>query len=269
MEKHTMEKYKMESNKFVCILCNKKYTKKSSFENHRILCDYRLKSKREKLIESEESQDMPTYNELVKIVNLLSCKFVKMEEKIEKLQKAAYTKGKKIDILNWLNINNITPDLDFMSWVDIKFIISKHHLEYLMEDNIYKTVQTIFEDAFNDPNFTYPIKCFTQKVGIFYIYEQQDDSNETTLIWKKMELKHMIALLGKIQKNLISYLLSWKNENKSKFDDDDDTRLLEKFNKISTKLMDISFKQDATLTKMQNNLYNYLKKEFVQFDIID
>ena len=270
----------MESNKFVCVLCNKKYTKKSSFENHRILCDYRLKSKREKLIESEEAQDIPTYHELVKIINELSRKYVKMEEKIEKLQRAAYTKEKKIDILNWLNSNNITPDFDFMNWVDNNFIISRRHLECLMEDNIFKTVQSIFEDAFSDENFNYPIKCFSQKVGVFYIYEEECDSNETTFIWKKMELKHMIILLGKIQKNLISYLLSWKNEKQDKLgvhhDEDEDehddnnnnyTKILEKFNKVSLKLMNISFKQDTTLSKMQTNLYNYLKKEFVQFDI--
>jgi hypothetical protein len=74
---------KMNSTRHYCILCNKEYTRKSSLEKHKILCEYKTKSKREHKIEEEELGDVPTHFQLVKIVQELTLKYVKMEEKLE------------------------------------------------------------------------------------------------------------------------------------------------------------------------------------------
>ena len=56
---------------------------------------------------------------------------------------------------------------------------------------------------------------------------------------------------------MIKQLTKWKTENQSKFDDNNKLSVI--FNKSVIKLMNMSFTQDATLTKIKNNLYNYLK----------
>ena len=58
---------------------------------------------------------------------------------------------------------------------------------------------------------------------------------------------------------MIKELTKWKTENQNKFDDND--KISELFNKAIIKLMNISFTQDATLSRIKNGLYNYLKTD--------
>ena len=77
-------------------------------------------------------------------------------------------------------------------------------------------------------------------------------------------LTDMVSILKTIQRGFIKQLTNWKKENKQLFDDND--RVSISFNKAVIKVMDISFTQDATLSRIKNNLYNYLKTEL---NIID
>jgi hypothetical protein len=66
---------------------------------------------------------------------------------------------------------------------------------------------------------------------------------------------------------MIRELTKWKSDNHHKFDDNDKISIL--FNKAVIKLMNISFTQDNNLSRIKNNLYNYLKtdlKSVVEFD---
>ena len=44
----------LTSNKLYCNICNKQYINKNSLDKHKILCDYTIKSKRERKIDLEE-----------------------------------------------------------------------------------------------------------------------------------------------------------------------------------------------------------------------
>ena len=74
-------------NKYCCSVCKKNYTRKSSLDKHKILCDFKAKSKQEHQVDEEELGDTPTHEQLVKIVQELTFKYVKLEEKMEHLQK--------------------------------------------------------------------------------------------------------------------------------------------------------------------------------------
>ena len=84
------------STSYCCDLCKKSYTRKSSLDKHKLLCNYKSKSKIEHKVEEEELGDTPTYEQLVKIVQELTFKYVKMEEKLEHLQKWVNQKKQKI-----------------------------------------------------------------------------------------------------------------------------------------------------------------------------
>ena len=51
------------TNKVSCDVCNKQYTKKSSLDKHKLLCNFKMKSERERKIDVEESSDIPSYND--------------------------------------------------------------------------------------------------------------------------------------------------------------------------------------------------------------
>ena len=58
---------------------------------------------------------------------------------------------------------------------------------------------------------------------------------------------------------MIREVSKWKTENQYKFDEND--KISELFNKTVIKLMNISFTQDATLSRIKNSLFNYLKMD--------
>lgn len=252
------------SNKYCCAVCNKQYTRKSSLEKHKILCDFKMKTKREHQIDFEELGDVPTHNQLVKIVQELTLKMIKMEEKMENMQKWAERKKRKLNVVMWLN-SNLIPTIGFLEWVNTCLIVKPEHFENLLENTLFHTIQQIFEENLCEKtDFIYPISCFTQKNGMFYICDKKEDG---TPEWRQLVLSDMILILKTIQNGMIKELSKWKAENQHKFDDNDKISIL--FNKAVIKLMNISFSQDSNLSRIKNGLYNYLKtdlKSVVEFD---
>ena len=252
------------SNKYCCTICNKEYTKKSSLDKHKILCEYKYKTTREKDIEIEELGDEPTHAQLVKIVQELMLKTTKMEEKIEEMQKWVDKKKKKINVISWLT-KNITPTVDFQEWSDLHFIVNQSHFKILMEETLYHTIQQIFEFNLRETNdIVYPVRCFSQKMGNFYIVYVNSDGNRD---WRLMETADFVILLKTLQNKMITEITKWKEENQKTMEDSD--KLSIKFNKAIIKLMNIPFTADATMGKIKTGLYNYLKtdlKNIVEYD---
>lgn len=250
------------SNYYFCNNCNKKYIKKSSLNKHKILCDFKFKSNREQNIDLEEALDIPSYNDLVKIVQDLSLKVDKMEKQLDDMKKINARHTKKINVLLYLN-NNITPNIGFIEWVHTKLIVAPEHFDTLMENNLFNTIQQVFEyNLVEKNNYIYPITCFNQKTGIFYIYDVQEDSPSE---WRQMILTDILLILKTFQNKMINCVIKWKDDNKDRFNNEDKVAII--FNKALGKLMNISFTQDNMLSRIKNGLYNYLKKDIKTFDI--
>jgi hypothetical protein len=229
-----------------------------------------MKTSRELQIETEELGDIPTHYQLVKIVQELSLKIVKMEESMEEMKKWVDKKKQKINVITWLNTNtntntNINPTIGFLEWAHTQLIVNSEHFDNLMENTIFHTIQQIFEDNLCEKSdFIYPIRCFSQKVGIFYVCEKKEDGSAE---WRQLVLADMVLILTKIQKAMIQELTKWKEKNQHKFEDDNKLSVI--FNKAVIKLMDISFTQDNNMSRIKNGLYNYLKtdlKSVVEFE---
>ena len=223
-----------------------------------------MKTKREHQIETEELGDVPTHYQLVKIVQELTLKIIKMEENMEKMQKWVDKKKRKLNVVMWLN-SNVNPTIGFLEWVNTFLIVKPDHFENLMENTIFHTIQQIFEDNLSEKaDFIYPISCFSQKVGIFYICDKKEDGSAE---WRQLVLTDMILILKTVQNGIIKELTKWKGDNQHKFDDNNKISIL--FNKAIIKLMNISFSQDNNLSRIKNGLYKYLKtdlKSVVEFD---
>jgi len=98
----------------------------------------------------------------------------------------------------------------------------------------------------------YPIKCFSQKNNLFYIYTSDKE-------WRQMTFDDFISLFKQIQGQLLRALTSWKIQNKKYIEDNDSVSIL--CNKTIIKLMEISFTKDTVFGKIKTNLYNYLKMD--------
>ncbi len=252
------------NNKYCCNACNKHYTRKSSLDKHKILCDFKHKTKREHQVEFEELGDIPNHVQLVKIVQELTFKLIKMEEKMEEMQKWVEKKKKKLNVILWLN-SNIVPTIGFLEWINTSFVVLPEHFEDLMENNLFHTIQRVFEDNLSKrDDFVFPIRCFAEKTGTFYIGEKNPDGSTE---WKQLELPDMILILKIFHNRMIKELTKWKLDNQYKFDDN--SKISDLFNKAVIKLMNLTFTQDANLSRIKNGLYNYLKtdlKSMIEYD---
>ena len=241
-------------SKYSCIVCKKEYIRKASLDKHKLLCDFRTKTRTELIVEEEEIGDKPTYDQLVRIVQELSIKYSKMETKVEELQQWINRKKKKQDVVSWLNVN-VNATIGFLEWITMSIEVNKSHFEYLMENNIFQTYHFILEYNLRDiDGFVYPVSSFKDKPNTFYICEKGEQNSIS--IWRQMEPTEFIQILKKIHNLLLKELTKWKTENKSKMEDND--KLSELFNKAVIKLMGLTFTQDGitNVNKIRNVMYN-------------
>ena len=243
-------------NKYCCSLCKKAYTRKSSLDKHKILCDFKSKTKQEHQVDEEELGDTPTHEQLVKIVQELTFKYVKMEEKMEHLQKWVNQKKQKIKVIDWLN-EHVSSTIGFKEWITLVQVLPDHALS-LFENNIFQTVQVIIEYNFTqNADFVYPIKCFSQKTNIFYVCEK---TPENKCVWEQVPTDAILVFFKKIQSKLIGELTKWKLANKAQIDGND--KLSDQFNKAVIKLMSVNFTtQDVGASRLRNSLYTFLKTD--------
>lgn len=249
--------------KYKCLICKKEYTRKASIDKHRILCDFKSKTKTELIVEEEEIGDKPTYDQLVKIVQELALKQAKTELQLHEMQQYIARKKKKLDIITHLN-TTINASIGFLEWITMTISVSTNDFEHLFDNTVFQTYQHILEQNLTniDPHFIYPIKCFKDKANVFYICEKGENERENESIWREAEATEITQLLKKIHYLLLSALTKWKQENKEKIMDND--KLSDQFNKAVIKLMNICFTADgaSNINRIKNTLYNYLRVEY-------
>jgi hypothetical protein len=251
-----------KTNKFCCSICNKTYTKLSSLKNHTIICEFSLKTEREKKIENEEQDDMPDHAQLVKIVMDLTQKCHKLESQVEQMKKWVDRKKKKINVIQWLNTNT-NASFSFSEFVNMYLELDERHLMNIMEKTLFEFIYFVYDTNMSKSDIVYPIKSFTEKNNYIYVCDKLEDG---TSMWKPLELDHFKLLLKKIQNKMITLFLEWKTSNSDKMND---RRMEDKYNKGIVKLMNISFNQDATMSRMKTDLYNYVKtdlKSVIEYD---
>jgi len=244
-----------------CLLCGKKYIQKSSLKKHNILCEFQQRTKREKQIDKEEIQDIPTYQELVQIVQELSLKYEKMEIQMQEFQKWTQKTKKKMNVLDWLN-ENVTPEQDFYSWLK-EINIQEDHFNCLMEQNAIETFQQVIEHCIPLKNLN-PLQSFSQKTNIIYIFTNTNtnDNQEKKEKWIEMTWDIFIKILQNIQHKLLKELSIWREKHKQEMLEKDSLSIV--YNKMIIKLMDIQFSKtskSSSSTKILHNLYIYLKKD--------
>ena len=245
--------YNCNLKKESCVYCGKCYTRKTSLQRHTILCETIHKSKREKICEEEESTDIPSRQQLYKIIQELAVKYDNLEEKMRDLQKWVQTKKKKIDIIEWLNTNH-SQTIPFSTW--LKTIqVEETHVQLLMEENIVQKINAILRDNLHVAKGK-PFAAFSQKANVLYIFDE-------TSKWKIFTSEEYILLIKQIHSRILRELCEWRTKNAKEISENE--KISDLYNKTVIKLMGLNFIQDSTaLSKIRTNLYNNLKIDMKQ-----
>jgi len=260
---------------YTCSHCSKKYVRKSDCAKHAAACNILCKNQRETAILSEECENLYTIKQLSVLYQELTFKYVKMEEKLVCMQKWVEKQKKKINIISWLNENNIPTNSFKILKENISSQISQQHIEYLIQTNLITTIQNIFEN--NEILCgSSPIFCLEQKHNIFYIFKEKEKDKEkdkekekekenenSTVIpvnsWDIMTKDDLICILNYIHSKLLREIIVWKKNHEYAIANEDKMSIL--YNKTMIKLMEIDLTNDNILCKIKTSLFTYLKKD--------
>ncbi len=260
-----------------CNFCGKKYTRKSSYDKHVLLCEVFNKSKREKKLEEEEElKELPSQKQLYKIIEELAFKYQKMEEKMTEMQKWVQKNKKKINILDWLN-ENATTNIKFND-VANTFVMTDKYIEDMIENNFMHTISMVFQENLlltshksttTDNNNSQPIYCFVQKINTFYATVEEEIEGQIQKKWKELDKTEIIRFFNIVHHKLTTCLRQWKLKHEEKINNND--KWCEIYNKTIIKLMSISFKDETTFNKVKTILYNHLKidlKNLIEYEFV-
>ena len=246
-----------------CAYCNKKYVRKTDCDKHQLLCNILSKTRRELQINADECNSTISHSQLCTIVQELALKCAKMEEKMNTMQKWTDKQKKKINIIQWLNDNNI-PATTFR---ELKPAFTSHigqkHIDHLIDTNLLDTIQHIFETS-DAVNCRAPIYCFEQKHNVFYIYNVMQDAIAASECdgngqWTTMTREDLIHLLNAVHSKLLRELVAWKKIHEQSIASNDKMSML--FNKTMIKLVEVDFTSDNSLSRIKSSLFNHLKKD--------
>ena len=253
---------------YVCSYCNKSYKRKSAFNNHQLNCELirvcnSIKTK------DEEDQEFNikfngNINDLYKLLINLNNKFEKLETDYNELKNFANVKKNKIDIIQYLNKNFDYSDFDFYQFINSIEISTKELLIVFEKDyveGIFQIIVDYIERINHDTNI--PIKAFSNKEGVLYIYLTSEDNK-----WLVLDEDKIKFIMKYFNKKLLPLFMNWKEINQKQMDPDNFTLI---YVKNMKRVLATNFEKKNKNAMLQNKLYKYLKinlKNFIENDIL-
>jgi uncharacterized Zn-finger protein len=252
---------KKKKKPFLCKYCKREYKTEPNLKKHMILCEVLHQSINTNTNTSISTNTIfePSQTQLYQIIQELTVKQKKMEEKIDQLQKWVDIKKKKFSVLEWLS-KNVHPDYPFKNLIDI-FTIGETDIDFLYkpDNSVVDLIQTIFERGIdNQPKL--PVYSFSQKPNILYYY---DLSNNQSSLWKELPREKLTQFLNQIHSKILNQLMEWKKKHHEFIHSNDKNEIL--YCKMMGKFMGVDFKHPTILNKIYTYIYNKLKIDKIDF----
>ena len=234
-----------------CPHCQRTYKIKVYFDRHVGLCKMLSKTKHERLLEVEEQADTPTLRDLYAAVMSLTEKYSQLEEKFTELSKYASIKKQKLNIVDWLNENYGNQATDYSEWFK-SIRIQQEELYVLFQTDYVGGVMAVLKQLLPIEDEKRPIRAFTTKDGVFYIYQQTENC------WEMIDADTFQKLMFSLDKKFMSAFVEWQNENKDRMQEDN---FSDTYTKNARKIMGGHNTREQLYSRIKRELYTYLKAE--------
>lgn len=255
-----------ETKNNTCKFCGKTYSRKDSYNKHKVLCEFSSFTKNEKKITLEELDDIPSYEQLIKIVQQLTIEHMDMKEQIKRLQNKLTSiqnndvcnKNKTNAILNpispkehieWIK-NNIKPDLIFEEWLETSFnYINKDNFKEIngekhLLDYICKNIISMHKN-----NITVPLYGFLSKPNNLYIYK--------SFLWLKITDEELTQIMKEYITHILKIQYIWYNENEETIKNNKNLQDLHKT--INGKVFLFDYNCKINISKFKKNIIDILQ----------
>lgn len=244
---------------FECHHCSKHYKIKKAYDRHILICGVISKTTKERKRENEEYENIPSMKEMYEMIQILIVKNDNLEKQVNKMSKWINNK-KKVNVIEWLNENNIPP-INFNQWLETIEITSEY-MEFVFDHNFVEGINLTARELVNKDLETLPMKSFEQKEGVLYIYNGIENK------WEIINSSQFDTLFIKITKGLLGQLKLWQDKNRQRLYQHGFTeKYIENVKKITGG--DLSKEQQNNKLKMA--FYNALKvniKNIVQYEFV-
>ncbi len=236
-----------------CKYCGKHYTRTNYLKRHELACMMRQqvvrKSKHIISADAEEEEDVMPASIVNKIVTELVVKMAKMEEEIAMLKKWANKEKTRVNLVDWLTEREQQPDTDFVTWYKKTFSITRQHLELVFKYDIMQAIAYIVENLVGTDTDKIPIKCFEQKVNVFYVFSVERK-------WSIMTSAQFAAFVDHVHNKLIIENIKWQKENKDMLESDSQYK---EYLENNLKVLATKYDADYMYGQIRNKVFNYLK----------
>lgn len=187
---------------YKCELCMTEKKTKQAYNRHISICKFVNVSAKEN-IKRDFSEKEPSLSEMFQIVIKICEENERLKKRIESLEKNnIQIRRKTIDEYLCANSTNIVP---YSMWLK-GIVISDNNLNLLFSTNLVECLKNVLEESIDSMTLSnLPLKSFSQKANIFYIFEDGKWRVQTS-----EEFKHLVSALSH---RILRKYLDWKNEN--------------------------------------------------------
>jgi len=231
---------------FTCSYCLRNYQRKTYFDRHVIACQYLAKSKRERVLEIEESADTPTVRDLYGIIMELAAKCNALETKMTAINKWAHITKQKLNITDWLNTTYANAK-DYDQWFTT-LNVSKADLAVLFESDYVNGVSALLKSQLSPKDGS--VRAFTSKENTFYIYRQK---------WVLCDDETFTKLMHVCDNQFMREFIIWQNENKNKVNTDES--FSEVYARNMKKIMGGNATREQLYLRIKKELYLHLRSD--------
>jgi hypothetical protein len=202
-----------------CNYCYKTWKLKREYDKHIACCEYFHNLRRSPGMENYGGK-IPTMQEVLKLVETLINKVDKQEKEIAKLKTALNSKQKRV-ILDWLNCPSQIPLQTFDEWWHL-IVVDNVHLQYVFKYDLTEGIKLAIETYLKTYGKTkLPVRTFTQKPNLFYVYNMNEDKKMGWKIMNNSELETMIMYLSQL---FLREFLKWQKDNATDLEENEDKK---------------------------------------------
>lgn len=258
--------YYINEHMLSCQYCNKQYVRKSSLNNHLLICKFNniCKYTNSDLYDKNNNINITTISNenIYKLLIDLHNKYEHLKEDYDQLKKFVNISKNKIDILQYLNQHYDYSQFDVNDFIynieintnDLDLIFKKNYSDGLT-DILINNIKIMKENGKN-----IPIKTFTHKEGILYGYFKNFKE------WKIIDSDNWNLFIDCFDKKILKTFLKWKEEKEQIMTNDEFSNIYPVFMK---KILATNSQNKNIIIK--NKLYKYLKvniKNIVTFEFV-
>jgi len=203
---------------YQCAICKHTYRQKFNYDRHIVCCEFLHKSSKQRDYEADMEEDtIPSQRAMYQLMQEMSRKIIKLEEKVQKLE---VSQAKKVNVIAWLNEQGKQPDQTFQEWIkNGVYPRIKDALEVVFAIDLLKGCKELFKLAISDceNKQNIPVRAFDSKDNNLYIYVENPTSSRHH--WLRITNTELDRILDRLDEQFVlNFRIHWYEPNEDKMD---------------------------------------------------